>query len=72
MELVKIVGALAWVVGVVMLFVVPVFGVAVLLVALLLSVWTTQKTRERRHQELLDTTTVRRHRDETSDDWYNQ
>ena len=59
MELAKFVGALAWVVGVVMLFVAPVFGVVVLLVALLLSVWSTQKTREKRHQELVNATRQR-------------
>lgn len=53
-EVVKIVGGVTWLAGFVFLFIVPVFGVAILAVALLLSVWSVQKTREKRHAELLD------------------
>jgi Flp pilus assembly protein TadB len=52
----KMIGAVIWIVGVVMLFVQPVAGVVVLLAALALSVRSVQKTRERRHQEMLDAT----------------
>jgi len=47
-------GGLAWVVGLVFLLVAPTFGLLVLLLAIGLTAYTTRKTRERRHQELLD------------------
>jgi Flp pilus assembly protein TadB len=52
----KMVGAVVWIVGVVMLFIQPVAGMVVLLAALALTVRSVQKTRERRHQEMLDAT----------------
>jgi Flp pilus assembly protein TadB len=52
----KMIGAVVWIVGVVMLFVQPVAGMVVLLAALALSVRSVQKTRERRHREMLDAT----------------
>jgi Flp pilus assembly protein TadB len=50
----KMIGAVLWVVGIIMLFVQPVAGMVILLAALALSVRSVQKTRERRHQEMLD------------------
>lgn len=55
-ETLKIVGAITWVAGFIFLLVVPVLGVVVLIVAALLSVQSATKTRERRHQEILDAT----------------
>jgi hypothetical protein len=52
----KIVGAVAWLIGIILLAVDPAIGVGVLVLALLLSVRSVQKTRERRHQEMLDAT----------------
>ena len=53
LELAKFVGGVSWIVGVLLLFIVPEIGWVVLLVALLATIWVTTKTRERRHQELL-------------------
>jgi Flp pilus assembly protein TadB len=55
-ELVKFGGAILWIVGLVGLFLDPVFGMLVLVVALMLSIWSVQRTRQRRHQEVLDAT----------------
>lgn len=54
MELLKAIGGIAWAVGLLTLLVEPAFGLAVLAVALLLSVRSVTKTRERRHREVLD------------------
>ena len=54
MEGLKMVGGLAWVIGIVLFLVEPLLGFVVLLVALLLSVKSVQGTKERRHQELLE------------------
>lgn len=61
-ELIKIVGVFAWVIGFIMLFVVPVFGVMLLILAVLLTVRNISITREQRHQELLEAS---RRNDET-------
>jgi len=53
-ELAKMAGGLAWVVGLVLLFTAPTIGLLMLLPAIGLTAYTTRKTRERRHQELLD------------------
>jgi Na+/H+ antiporter NhaD/arsenite permease-like protein len=53
-ELVKFGGAILWLVGLIALFVQPVFGVGVLVVALLMSVWSAQRTRQRRHEEIVE------------------
>ena len=55
-ELSKLIGAFAWLIGIILLAVDPAIGVGVLVLALLLSVRNVQKTRERRHQEMLDAT----------------
>ena len=47
---------LAGLVVTIMVFVEPVIGIVILLVALALSVRSVQKTRERRHQEMLEAT----------------
>jgi Flp pilus assembly protein TadB len=54
MELVRAVGGISWVVGILILFVSPTVGLVVLTVALLFTVWSVSKTREKRHQELLE------------------
>jgi hypothetical protein len=56
MELIRAVGGISWVVGLVLLFTVPVAGLIVLGVAVLATIWSVQQTRERRHQELLAAT----------------
>jgi preprotein translocase subunit YajC len=56
MELIRAVGGISWVVGLVLLFTVPVVGLIVLGVAVLATIWSVQQTRERRHQELLAAT----------------
>jgi UPF0716 family protein affecting phage T7 exclusion len=53
-ELLKIVGVVGWAVGLFMLFFSPIVGLAILGVALLLTIRSAQQTRERRHQELLN------------------
>jgi hypothetical protein len=53
-ELIKLVGGVSWIVGVVTLFVSPIFGVIILGVAVLATIASVTRTRERRHQELLD------------------
>jgi Flp pilus assembly protein TadB len=53
-ELVKFGGAILWLVGLIGVFVQPVFGLMVLVVALLLSIWSAQRTYQRRHAELVD------------------
>jgi Flp pilus assembly protein TadB len=53
-EAIKILGGVAWAIGLVLLLVSPVLGLFVLLVAVVLSVRSVQMTRERRHQEILD------------------
>jgi hypothetical protein len=55
-ELSKLIGAFAWLIGIILLAVDPAIGVGVLVLALLFSVRSVQKTRERRHQEMLDAT----------------
>ena len=53
LELVKIVGGIAWVVGLVMLFVVPTAGILILALAIALTIVSVNRTREHRHKELL-------------------
>jgi hypothetical protein len=55
-ELSKLIGAFAWLIGIILLAVEPAIGFGVLVFALLFSVRSVQKTRERRHQEMLDAT----------------
>ncbi len=55
-EVVKIVGGIAWPVGFVLLFVIPTFGILVLLLAIVLSVLSIVWTRQRRHAELVQAT----------------
>jgi hypothetical protein len=62
-ELVKFGGAILWLVGLIGLFVQPAFGVIVLGVALLMSIWSMQRTRQRRHEELVDATRYAPQRD---------
>ena len=52
-EIIKFVGGISWPIGLVLLFVSPVFGLIVLGVAVLATISTVAQTRERRHQELL-------------------
>lgn len=52
-ELAKIIGALAWVVGIFTIFLVPPLGIIALLVAVLITIYTVTKTREQRHQEVV-------------------
>lgn len=53
-ELIKIVGVIAWTVGLLLFLVDPVLAIAVLVVAVLLTIASVSRTREKRHQELLD------------------
>ncbi len=53
LELVKFVGGISWVIGILFLFAVPPIGFLILLVALLCTIYATSKTREKRHAELL-------------------
>lgn len=53
LELVKIVGALAWIVGLITLFLFPPVGMLVLLVAGVISIYTATKTRDKRHKDLV-------------------
>lgn len=53
-EFVKFGGAILWIVGLVGLFIQPVLGVLVLLVALLVSAGSVRRSRQRRHQELIN------------------
>ena len=55
-EVIKIVGGIAWPVGIVMLFVVPSFGILVLLLAIVLSALSIVWTRQSRHAELVQAT----------------
>lgn len=55
-ELIKILGVLAWVAGLLLLLVDPVVAIGVLVLALLLTIRNVSLTREKRHQELLDAT----------------
>lgn len=52
-EAVKAIGGIAWVIGIVLFLVQPTIGAFVLVIALLLTVWSVQKTREQRHKELV-------------------
>lgn len=63
MELIRAVGGISWVVGIIVLFVQPTVGLLILALALILTVWSVTKTRERRHQELLDATRSAREED---------
>lgn len=53
-ELIKILGVIAWVVGLFLLLVDPVIAIVVFVVAGLLTARSVSITREKRHQELLD------------------
>lgn len=53
-ELIRFVGGIGWVVGLILLVVSPTIGVIVLVFAVLATVASVTRTRERRHQELLD------------------
>ena len=52
-EIVKIVGGIAWPVGIVTLFVLPPFGILILLLAIVLTILSVVWTRQRRHDELI-------------------
>ena len=54
MELVKLIGGFAWVIGLVLFFAVdPTAGMVVLAVAILATLWSRAKDRERKHAELV-------------------
>lgn len=53
LELAKIIGALVWIVGLVLLFVLWPVGVLVLVLAVIISIYTATKTREKRHKEIV-------------------
>jgi hypothetical protein len=53
MELVRAIGGISWVVGLFTLLISPTFGLLIIGVAALLTVWSVSKTREQRHQELV-------------------
>jgi hypothetical protein len=49
----KLVAAMFWLVGLVFLFLVPPFGLFVLFIAILISIFTAAKTKEQRHDEIV-------------------
>lgn len=53
-EIVKVVGGIAWLVGLILLFVNAALALLVLLIALILSVLSLVWTRQRRHDDLLE------------------
>lgn len=53
LEVAKFVGAMFWLFGLVFLFLLPPFGMFILLIAVLISVFTATKTRGRRHNEIV-------------------
>ena len=52
-EVVELVGGIAWLVGLVTLFILPPLGLLILLVAIILTILSVVWTRQRRHQELV-------------------
>ena len=54
LEIAKIVGAVAWVAGLLLLLLSPALGWLVLFVAVVISISTATRTRQQRHKELLE------------------
>ena len=52
-EVVKLIGGISWLVGLIMLFVRPPLGIVILLFAMVLTILSVTWTRQRRHDELV-------------------
>lgn len=59
LELVKIVGGISWVLGLVMWVADPTLAMLALVVAIICTIYSVSKTREQRHKELVTAQTVR-------------